>query len=138
LVSTLDEKGIPTVVDRVLIAPPQSRVGPATDEERKASLNSSPLFGRYDNLIDRESAFEILRTRGEQVAQQQAAAEQAEAEAKQAKAEEKAAGPSRRSDSVVESMVKSVARAAGSQLGRQLIRGVLGGLFGGSTGRKRR
>lgn len=138
LVSTLDEKGIPTVVDRVLIAPPQSRVGPATDEERKASLNSSPLFGRYDNLIDRESAFEILRARGEQVAQQQAAEEQAAVEAKQAQAEERAAAPARRSDSVVESMVKSVARAAGSQLGRQLIRGVLGGLFGGSTGRKRR
>ncbi|MBS1705139.1 MAG: DUF853 family protein, partial [Armatimonadetes bacterium] len=128
LVSVLDAKGTPTVVDRTLIAPPASRVGPATPEERRAAINSSPVSGKYDTMVDRESAFETLKARADQAAAQQEEIQEREPERKPA---------ARRSDSVVESAVKSFARAASSQLGRNLIRGVLGGLLGGLTGRRR-
>ena len=60
LVSTLDEKGAPGVVQRTLIRPPSSRLGPATEAERKAEMQNSPVLGLYDEAIDRESAYEIL------------------------------------------------------------------------------
>jgi DNA helicase HerA-like ATPase len=75
LVSTLEKKGVPTVVERTLIRPPSSRLGPATKEERQSVMAASPLKGLYEKRIDRDSAFEMLRRRGEQ------AAEAAEAEA---------------------------------------------------------
>jgi hypothetical protein len=65
LVSTLDEKGQPTIVQRTLIHPPNSRVGPVTDAERKAIIAESPVAGVYDKRIERESASEILEKRAE-------------------------------------------------------------------------
>ena len=65
LVSMLDAKGKPEVVDRVLIAPPAARVGPITPQERAEVIASSPLRGKYDTAIDRESAFEVLQKRAE-------------------------------------------------------------------------
>jgi uncharacterized protein len=65
LVSTLDEKGQPTIVQRTLIHPPNSRVGPVTDAERKAIIGESPVAGVYDKRIERESASEILEKRAE-------------------------------------------------------------------------
>jgi len=81
LVSTLDEKGAPGIVQRTLIRPPSSRLGPATEAERKAEMNNSPVAGLYDDAIDRESAYEILLKREEDAA---------EAAEKLAKEEEKA------------------------------------------------
>jgi DNA helicase HerA-like ATPase len=72
LVSTLGPKGVPSMVERTLIAPPSGRVGPATDAERKAIMDASPLRGRYDKLLDRESAFELLAKRREQTQPQDA------------------------------------------------------------------
>ncbi len=130
LVSVLDSDGIPTPVERTLIRPPESRIGPLTDEERAERLSRSPLAGHYDQLVDRESAYEILKQRLEQAA---AAAEQAEAE--QAKQRERsrpaAATRSSRSDGMFEAMAKSALRAVGSQVGRQIVRGLLGSVFGG-------
>ena len=63
LVSTLESSGAPSVVQRALIAPPSSRIGPITLEERRVIINSSPLFGKYEDLIDRESAYEQLKSR---------------------------------------------------------------------------
>ena len=129
LVSFLDEKGIPTPVERAFVCPPQSRIGPATDTERAASINNSNLRGFYEKQVDRESAYEILKTR---------AVEQAAEEAP--KEEDKGFDwggmfggnkKSSRSDSILESAAKSTARAIGSQLGRQIIRGVLGSIFKG-------
>lgn len=143
LISTLDEKGVPTVVDRAFVVPPVGHIGPVTPEQRAAVLDASLVKGVYDNPLDRESAFEILKGRAEvRLAQEQAqaqaaaAAEQADTEAKaaakQAAAEEKAArGSSRGSDSVAEALGKSVARSVGSSLGRQIVRGVLGSILGG-------
>ena len=114
---TLDEKGAPTLVERTLIRPPASRLGPATDAERQAILSASTVGARYSKTVDRESAYEMLKRRVEGAATQ---------------AEEKPAPRSagRRSDSPVEAMLKSTMRAAGSQLGRTLIRGIMGTLFG--------
>lgn len=73
LVGTLQEKGTPEVVQRVLVAPPQSRIGPLTEAERKALVASSPLLGRYDKPVDRESAYEVLMARKELGPAEQAA-----------------------------------------------------------------
>ena len=64
LVSTLDDKGQPTIVQRTLVRPPNSRVGPITDAELKAAMRASPVAGVYDETVDRELASEILEKRG--------------------------------------------------------------------------
>ncbi len=125
LVSTLNEKGAPGMVEKTLICPPHSRIGPATEDERRAVIQSSPLFGRYEKTVDRVSAYEVLTER----ARQRLAAEQ-RAEAEEARPAERASRQKRRSsrrrDSVTTSLLKSVARAMGSSLGRSIIRGLLG------------
>ncbi len=116
LVSTLDEKGRPGMVQRTLICPPRSQIGPITSAQRKALMARSLVYGVYEKEIDRESAYEILKARAEQAAIQ----EQQQTERK----------PARGRQTVMESFLKSAARAIGSQVGRQLIRGVLGSLLG--------
>jgi len=130
LVSTLDEKGRPCMVERILIRPPYSRIGPLTAQERGAITSRSPLKGRYDVAMDRESAFEMLQVRAHQSLLK--AEETREAETK-AKAEQKDGGwfsGSGRRQSVGEALVKSTVRTIGTQLGREILRGVLGSLFG--------
>ncbi|MDH3637962.1 MAG: DUF853 domain-containing protein [Gammaproteobacteria bacterium] len=128
LVSVLDESGSPTPVNITLIRPPESRIGPMTEEERREILTRSPLKGRYDEAVDRESAYEMLKERAEAQAKaaEKAALREAEEESTSAKK-----GRSYTRQTPVEAMVKSAARSIGSQIGRQLIRGVLGSLFGG-------
>ncbi|HSI38387.1 MAG TPA: helicase HerA-like domain-containing protein [Methylotenera sp.] len=129
LVSFLDEKGIPTPVERTFICPPGSRIGPATDGERMDVMKSSSVFSFYEKTVDRESAYEILKVRAEQTA--------TEAQADEGfdwggiLGGDKKKSSSSRSDSVLETAAKSAARAIGSQLGRQIIRGVLGSILGG-------
>lgn len=120
LVSFLDEKGIPTPVERTFICPPGSRIGPATDVERMEVIKSSVIFNVYEKQIDRESAYEILKANVAQVT----AADEEEKSSRQKTT-------SSRSDSVFEAAAKSAARAIGSQLGRQIIRGILGSILGG-------
>jgi len=130
LVSTLDAKGRPSVVERTLIRPPRSRMGPITKVLRKQLMAGSLVAGVYDKTVDRESAYEILVAKAEQQAQEQEAAEVVKIQEEAlAKAQHRPAG--RRRQTVTESFFKSAARAVGSQVGRQLIRGVLGSLFGG-------
>ena len=130
LVSFLDEKGRPGIVERAFVCPPESQLAPITPEERQQVIRTSLLAGHYEQAVDRESAFEKLKARAEAAMQQEAAEAQAKAEAKAAKE------PARRSDSMVEAFGKSVIRAAGSSIGRQIIRGVMGSIFGGG-GRRR-
>ena len=140
LVSFLDEKGIPSIVQRAFIVPPGSQIGPLTPQERGRVIDHSSLFGKYEDAIDRESAYEILKKRSDEAAQQAAAQEQAEAQAKaeavEAKAEARASNASGGAGDVMGAFAKSAARAVGSNLGRQIIRGVLGSLFGGSSRRR--
>jgi len=129
LVSVLDTKGAPTPVERILIRPPASRIGPLDSKEREKILARSPLKGRYDQEIDRESAYELLKKRALEEARVEAA-ENARIE------QEKAAGKSSRTRSSTrqtpwEAAIKSAARSMGNTLGRQIIRGILGSLLGG-------
>ncbi|MCC7344230.1 MAG: DUF853 family protein [Deltaproteobacteria bacterium] len=128
LVSLLDHDGKPTPVQRVKVAPPESRVGPLTDAERAERVSRSPLAGQYEPMLDRESAFEMLKKRQQELA---AAAAQAAPEAAQPAPKPRAS----QRQGVGEAFVKSAARSIGSQLGNQIIRGVLGSIFGG--GRKK-
>jgi len=125
LVSTLDMKGSPQPVQRTLIRPPESRIGPLADNERVERINRSPLKGRYDTAIDRQSAYEMLKVRAEETQKQQAGADI------KTKAAKPKASKGRKRQSIGEAFVKSAARSIGSQIGRRLIRGVLGSLFGG-------
>jgi DNA helicase HerA-like ATPase len=124
LVSVLDEEGVPTQVEHVLIRPPESRIGALTVEEREQHMKRSPYKGKYDEVVDRESAYEILKQRAEKAAEK-AAEQQVETDS----APKKKTRSSRQTP--MEAMVKSAARSIGSSLGRQIIRGVLGSLFGG-------
>ncbi len=132
LISVLDEDGSPTPVEQTLISPPEGQIGPLTDAERNALIQRSPVGRAYQQGVDRESAYELLKKRAEQVAEEDAA-ERAKLEAE--KAERQAARKTNRSggsrrQSAAEAMVKSAARSIGSQIGRQIIRGVLGSFFG--------
>ena len=127
LVSTLDAKGRPTVVDWCLLAPPRSRIGPLDPAERQEIYGRSPLKGRYDEPVDRESAYELLKKREEELAQKQAQAAREEAERKAADQEKKGAGGSRR-QSTGEAFFKSMVRTIGTQIGRSIARGILGSL----------
>lgn len=127
LVSFLDDKGVPSPVERTFICPPGSRIGPVADIERSETVKSSNVFGYYEKMVDRESAYETLKSRAEQAATE-------------AKAEEGfdwggmfgGEKPSSRGrEGVFEAAAKSAARAIGSQLGRQIIRGVMGSILGG-------
>lgn len=138
LISTLDRKGVPTMVERTLMAPPRSQFGPLDDARRSQLIERSPLKAAYAQTVDRESAYEVLQQREEELAKQrereEAAAERAEAEEKQRKLEEKAtrgksSGRGNR-QSVGEALAKSVARTIGSTLGRQIVRGILGSIIG--------
>ncbi len=135
LISCLDEKGRPAVVERAFIIPPQGQVGPIDQTERQRLMKSSLVSGVYDTPVDRESAYERLRSR---TAQAQAAP--------QPPTQESATGggvggilgdmlgggsTSRQREGVVEAMAKSAARSIGSQLGRAIIRGVMGSILGG-------
>ncbi len=144
LVSTLGEGGVPSMVDRTLIRPPTSRIGPASAAERAAVIKASPFAGRYDRAVDRESASEILQKRAEAAAE---AAARAEAELERAEEEERRAkeerryqprsrgtgrrGGGSRRQSAGEAFMKSMLRSVGSQVGRQIARGILGSIFRG-------
>ncbi|MBZ0332870.1 helicase HerA-like domain-containing protein [Marinobacter sp. AL4B] len=134
LVSTLDNKGTPSMVDRTLIRPPSSRLGPATAKERKAILDTSEFGARYNEVIDRESAFEKLQKRAEDAAKEaeQAAVDKDRVYEAPTKASEKPASPRRSSrQSVFETLAKSIARTMGREMTRGFLRGLLGSLFKG-------
>ncbi len=135
LVSFLDEKGRPMPVERALIAPPGSRIGPATDGERQQVIQSSLLYGHYEQPIDRESAYEILKGRATKTAATPPQEEERGFDWGGLLGGETGPRGGRARQGVLETVVKSTARTIGSELGRQIIRGVLGSLLG--NGRKR-
>jgi hypothetical protein len=121
LVSVLQDGGVPSMVSRTLLSPPASQMGAITPGERRAAISNSPLMGRYDDAVDRESAHELLHKRAEKAAQQ----------ARERDASSAGPAPSKpraRRQSIGEAFIKSIARTVGSQIGRQLIRGILGSM----------
>ncbi len=155
LVSTLQDRGVPMPVERALMCPPRCRMGALTPAERAVVLKRSPVGARYDALVNRESAYEIL---GRRAAPADAPAEGAgrgrteppaesvservgQATRRGEKPSEAGGGLSdllwgtTRRQGMVEAMAKQAARTVGSQVGRQILRGVLGGILGGSRRR---
>ena len=139
LVSFLDAKGRPGVVERAYVVPPQGQIGPIPDAERRRLMQTSLVAGVYDKTVDRESAHEILKARAEQAAK--AAEEQAQTKTAAQQTTSGSGmggvlgdllgGRGGRREGAVEAMAKSAARSIGSQVGRAIMRGVLGSLFGG-------
>lgn len=143
LVSVLDDKGSPTPVERLLIAPPASRIGPLSDSERLEVTGRSPYKTVYEKPIDRESAYEILKGRVEQKTQseeqqkiqdrtrleQEEALKQQQKEQEQQYKEQQRAAAKR--NAAIGAFATSAARAIGSSVGRQIVRGILGSLLGG-------
>ena len=147
LVSFLDPKGVPTPVERCFVKPPQGRIGPVSDAERAAIVKASPLAGKYEQMVDRESAYEVLNKRStagqathDDAPPPPAAPPAPKAPIPRAPAEPKA--PSRRGDSVVEATMKSMGRTAGNVLVREgakvlrkegpvILRSILGSLMKG-------
>lgn len=128
LVSTLDAKGSPTIVERTLIRPPESQMGPLTADERAQTIKRSPFNGKYDDAVDRESAYELLKLRALKAEQEQR--EAAEEEAKKKSSRTSSRTSSR--DSWSDAMLKSAARSVGTTLGREggkFLRGILGSLL---------
>ena len=128
LVGTMEAKGTPAMVQRVAIAPPQSRIGPLSETERAALIRQSPLAGRYDKAFDRESAYELLTARAAQASAQAAeAASQSKVEAE--------TGIGSMAGGLLGSLaglaMKTTVRQVANQIGRQLVRGLLGSLVGG-------
>ncbi|AJE47350.1 helicase HerA-like domain-containing protein [Celeribacter indicus] len=148
--SFLEEKGVPGVAERTLIRPPSSHLGPIAPQERAGIVAASPLAGKYETVLDRESAFEILTQRAEEAAAQAEAAERAEAEAQ---AREKAERDAERggfakarryegksytrstrgaqSGGLGETVTKLVIQELKGTTGRRIVRGILGGMFKG-------
>ena len=139
LTSMLMDKGIPSPVEKTLICPPRCRMGAITPEERATIRSRSPVGGRYDTPVNRESAHEILLRRAEELTAAKAAEAEAKAQAKTKAAEPESGGMgqkvnewlfgTKRRQGVVDTMAKQTARTVGTKLGNQILRGVLGGIF---------
>jgi DNA helicase HerA-like ATPase len=145
LVSFLDEKGTPTMVERAWILPPSSRIGPITEAERAAVINASPIKGTYDQTVDRESAYERLRARtSDRQGPGKVAMPAPVPGAPPAPTANTNVGGSISSvifgttgprgghhEGLLEVAAKSATRAISSGAGRSIVRGVLGSIFGG-------
>lgn len=149
--SMLEDKGVPGIVERTLIRPPSSKLGPITATDRKALMATSPVAGKYETILDRKSAFEMLAARAEQ------AAKEAEAEERRVEEDETLSPAVRefnagrrysgkkvsrstsrsnrnrsgKSDSFGTAMAEVVMKELKGTTGRRIVRGILGGLFKG-------
>jgi DNA helicase HerA-like ATPase len=142
LISLLDEKGRPSLTERVYVLPPGSQIGPVSPEQRQALLANSVVAGVYEKTLDRESAFEHLANRTQQKQAQEKAAGEAAAAQKaggggllDSLGGILGGGAGRTRASAGEQLIKSAASSIGREVGRQIIRGVLGSILGGSKRR---
>jgi len=144
--SMLERKGVPGVVERTLIRPPSSQLGPITPAERTAVINSSPLAGKYEVLRDRDSAYERLKARAEKAAKEAADAESHEERLAEEEREFRAGrryspggglsrssskriSKPRKKDSFGSAIGEAVIKELKGTTGRRIVRGILGGLF---------
>ena len=149
MTSMLEDKGVPGIVERTLIRPPSSKLGPLDAASRKAAIATSPVAGKYDTVLDRKSAFEILAARAEQAAKE-AEEEEMRAEAEEISLQEREFSNARRyagkrvgrstsrssrsrksKDTFGSAMAEAVIKELKGTTGRKIVRGILGGLFKG-------
>ena len=141
LVSFLDEKGIPGIVQRALICPPRGQIGAVTPQQRQEIVRNSLVYGSYEKTVDRESAYERLKGRAAEQPQPVPAGSPSsaggwgEAAGGFLSTLGFPGGRTGRGDTLMQAMAKSAARTIGSSVGRQIVRGVLGSLLGGSARR---
>ncbi|PAT39985.1 helicase HerA-like domain-containing protein [Vandammella animalimorsus] len=139
LVSLLDAKGSPGITERAFVVPPGSQLGPITPAQRQQLMAQSLVAGVYEQAVDRESAYEVLKQRAEQ-AQQAAEAAAQQGGGVAGMVNEflfGSTGPrGGKKDGLVQSVIKSSVRSQANRMGRELLRGVLGGLLGGGKGRR--
>jgi len=137
LVSTLQGKGVPMPVERTLICPPRCRMGAVTPEERAAVRARSPISGKYDSRVNRESAYEILsrRTLEKEPAESKSNRTEGEKSSERGGTLGDLLWGTKRRQGMVETLAKQTARTVGSEIGRQIFRGVLGSILGGSRRR---
>ena len=132
LVSVLDPKGVPTIVQQTKIRPPESRMGPANSKERKRVFNASPIAGIYDKRINRESAEEKLKERAEKAAEEaQEIEKDREYKAKKLKRKKTTSRRRTRRESTSQTVIKSATKVVTSRLGQSIIRGIMGSIFKG-------
>jgi len=124
LVSFLDATGTPTVVDKIKIYPPTSKIGPISSTEHQQIMSHSPFLGVYEMMVDRESAYELINKKMADTKEKTSKENMSKSDetVKQTRGRPK--------DSVVEVMMKSTARSLGTNIGRQIVRGLLGSIFG--------
>ena len=123
LVSTLEGKGQPSIVQRTLIRPPSARLGPATEEARRTTRTGSLMGKKYDQVIDSESAYEVLQKRAEKATQQAQTAQKTAAEAK-------TKGSASRRQSPVEAAVMSAVRTVSTTVTRRITSEIVRGIMG--------
>ncbi len=129
LVSALDEDGAPSSAFPATMAPPESQIGPITKAQRKEAIKNSPMSGRYDEEIDRESAYEILEEKAKQAAKRQQEMEREEQARKKREKSQRSSKRRSNRQSVGEAFFKSAVRSVGRSLGSKLVRGLLGSLL---------
>ncbi|MCA0847626.1 helicase HerA-like domain-containing protein [Salipiger thiooxidans] len=140
--SMLQKKGVPGIVQRTLIRPPSSQLGPITEAERKDTLAASPLAGKYDTTVDRHSAYEMLKTRASAAAEAAETAEQTPVEPDREHSHARRYEPSPRREpprsrstrysapqSMGEALGQAVLKELSGTTGKRLVRGILGSLF---------
>ena len=131
LVSVLDLKGVPTMVERTLIRPPMSRLGPVAEEERLKLLKESPLYGLYDQAVDRDSAYELLANRAETAAERRENSRTERKAPPDAPRERPPSAPRATTrDTATERFVKNMAGSVGREVGNMIVRQVFRGILG--------
>ena len=126
LISVLDDRGSPSVTERAFVYPPRSRFAPLTPDERMEVIRASPLRTTYTELIDRESAYELLKKRAESIPP----LPESQGRKTPAGTQKTSSRASGGAGDILGSAAKSAARSLGTQLGRAVLRGVLGSLSG--------
>ena len=132
LISVLDEKGVPTIVQKAGIMPPRSSMDAVEKSRIEEISKANPLFSKYSRLKDRESAYEVLQEEREE-AEKEARKEQEREEKEKAKAakektKRKTTSSGRKKSSALDKAISSAANTVGREIGKKLVRGILGSL----------
>jgi len=137
LISFLDEKGRPTETEQVFVVPPGSQIGPITSEQRRALLDNSLVAGVYEQMLDRESAYEMLKAKAANLSAPTKGESAGGFMGGMSDLIFGSQGPrGAHRDGIAQLVVKSAVRTVGSSIGREIVRGVLGSIMGGG-GRRR-
>ena len=125
LVSTLEGKGNPSMVERTMVRPPMSRLGPATADAKRMAMQADGIGGKYDTVEDRESAYEVLKKRAEEATEKAAKAQE---EAEKTKPKKRSSNRQSVGEAAVKSVVRSLSSTIGRTIAKEILRGVMGSL----------